>query len=593
MFTYNKDLTPLTTFGVPAKARIFAEYSDVRQLTKISRTPEFLENEVFHIGGGSNLLFLNDFNGLVLHSAIKGIERYDKNENEVFVIAGAGEKWTDLVDWTVAQGLGGLENLAAIPGEVGASAVQNVGAYGAEAGDFIHAVECFDTETRKVIRLEKTQCRFGYRDSFFKHEGKGRLFILRVSFRLIPSVQARRLDYGPLKSLAERLGHNPTIEEVKSEIEKIRSEKLPDVKKIGSAGSFFKNPVVSEFFFREEVLRRDPEVSHFRLSDGREKISAAWLIDHSGLKGECVGGACVYEKQPLVIVNSGNATASDICRLAEKVTETVHRKFGIRLQREVNYIDSSIDVTVLGSGTSKGVPEIGCSCDVCSSSDSHDKRLRSSVLVSTHGMKILIDASPDFRAQALTHSIRELDAVLVTHYHADHVGGFDDLRAFCGTKDLPVYLRKDVDSSLRKRLDYCFREHPYPGVPHFQMNVIENQPFFIDGLKIIPIEVMHGKLPIFGYRIGDFAYITDAKTISENEKEKLKGLKVLVINALRDRDHFAHFTISEALELIEELKPEKAFLTHLCHEAGRHESLSERLPENVSPAYDGMHIHID
>lgn len=251
-----------------------------------------------------------------------------------------------------------------------------------------------------------------------------------------------------------------------------------------------------------------------------------------------------------------------------------------------------MEIIVLGSGTSKGVPEIGCECRVCKSTDSHDKRLRASVLVRTHGMNILIDPSPDFREQALKHNIFDLDAVLITHSHYDHVGGIDDLRPFCASRNLPMYVRKDVDADLRRRLDYCFIEHPYPGVPTFDMRIIDNYPFYINGLKIEPVEVMHGKKPIYGYRIGKFGYITDAKTIAETEVDKLFGLDVLIVNALRDRDHFAHFTIPEALQLIQEVKPKCAYLTHFCHEAGLHDEIEKNTPANVHPAYDGLTINI-
>lgn len=599
MFKQDYDITHLTTFGIPAKARLFAEYASVKELTRISRTPEFLDNEILHIGGGSNLLFVNDFDGLVLHSAIKGIERYDKDAETAFVIAGAGEKWTDMVDWCIAQGLAGLENLSGIPGEVGASAVQNVGAYGVEAKDVIHAVECFDVDTRKTIRLTAEECRFGYRDSIFKHEAKGRLYVLRVSFRLRPSDIAASLDYGPLAKLEERLGHHPTIAEVKMEVEAIRNAKLPNPKKTGSAGSFFKNPIIPRPYYEGEVLRRCPEVPCFDLADGNVKIPAAWLIDHAGLKGVRCGGAEVYPSQPLVIANAGNATAEDVCSLARKIEDNVSRCFGIRLHPEVNLIDTSIHVRVLGSGTSKGIPEIGCKCDVCSSEDSHDKRFRSSVYVSTHGLDILIDASPDLRMQALKNGIDNVDAVLVTHNHTDHVGGVDDLRPFCYSDPLPLYMKKDVAESLRARYDYCFKEHAYPGVPKLELKEIGLETFYIDGLKIVPVGVNHGKLPILGFRIGRFAYITDAKTIDEREKEKLEGVEVMIVNALRERDHFAHFTFDEALRLIEEIHPKRAYLTHLCHEAGKHfdicrrmEKESERLGIEIRPAYDSQQIDI-
>lgn len=588
----NKDITGFTTFGIPVKARYFAEYSSEKELLKLSRTEEFIDNEILHIGGGSNLLFCEDFNGLVLHSKIKGITRYDKDNDTVFVIAGAGEKWTDFVAWCLRNGLEGVENLAGIPGEVGASAIQNVGAYGVEAADLIHAVECFDTVNRTTRRFTNADCRFGYRDSIFKHELKGRFIVLRVSYRLKPGTTARHLEYGPLRDLADRLGHAPSTSELAEEVVRIRNSKLPDPENIGSAGSFFKNPVISSGLHREIERMSGETVPCHNVGDNNVKLSAAWLIDHAGMKGHREGGAVVYEKQPLVIANNGNATADDVVRLADAVRKAVRDKFLVTLQPEVNYIDTSITVTVLGSGTSKGVPEVGCHCSVCTSPFEKDKRLRASVMVRTHGLNIMIDVSPDFREQALKHEIEDIDAVLITHEHFDHVGGIDDLRPFCAMRPLPLYVRPDVDSHLRKRLDYCFRDKPYPGVPHFDMKIIGNNPFYIDGLKIVPIEVLHGKLPIFGYRIGSFAYVTDAKTISDVEKEKLENLDVLVINALRDTEHFAHFTINEALTLIKEVKPKRAYLTHFSHEAGRHHDMERRLPENVFPAYDGLSFRI-
>lgn len=586
----NKDITSLTTFGIPVKARYFAEYSSEKELLAISRREEFLNNEVLHIGGGSNLLFLNDFNGLVLHSTIKGIKEYRKDDDTVYAIAGAGEKWTDFVEWCLARNLAGVENLAHIPGEVGASAIQNVGAYGVEAKDVIHTVECFDTLSRKTVIFTNEECEFDYRDSLFKHDDvRGRYYVLRVSFKLNPDGKARHLDYGPLRSLEEKLGREPSIREVAEEITEVRKNKLPEPGETGSAGSFFKNPVVSTHFY-EKMKEEYPDMPGYPAGEGLTKLSAAWLIDHAGMKGYKIGGAEVYKKQPLVIVNAGDATAADVRRLADEVVLRVRSNFYVTLKPEVNFIDTSITVTVLGSGTSKGVPEIGCVCRVCSSEDPHDKRLRASVLVETRGLRLLIDPSPDLREQALRLRLADIDAVLVTHSHYDHVGGFDDLRPFCGNFNLPIYLRKDVDEDLHSRLDYCFREHPYPGVPTFDMHDVGDEPFYINGLKIIPVEVMHGKLPILGYRIGNFAYVTDAKRISDVEKEKLEDLDVLIINSLRDKPHFAHFSYAEAIEMIKELKPKRAYLTHFGHEAGLHTELEARCPENVKPSYDGMVI---
>lgn len=591
MFEKDKDITSLTTFGIPAKAALFAEYSSAKELLRISRSPEFTDNEVLHIGGGSNLLFIKDFNGLVLHSAMKGITRYDKDPHTVFVIACAGEKWTDLVDWCLAEGLAGLENLAGIPGEVGAAPVQNVGAYGAEAADVIHNVECFDTVTREIKVFTNEECRFGYRDSRFKHDWKGRYYVLRVSFRLTPSVEASNLTYGPLANLAETLGHTPSITEVAAEVVRIRASKLPDPAVTGSAGSFFKNPVVSRYLFEEEILPAHPDIPHYKVGEHMVKIPAGWLIEHCGLKGAKEGGAAVWPKQCLVIANAGGATGHDVKELADRIVSTVRKKIGVSLSPEVNYIDTSVTVTILGSGTSKGVPEVGCACKTCTSPYAKDKRMRASALVRTHGMNILIDPSPDFRAQALANGIFDIDAVLITHSHYDHVGGFDDLRPFCAKGKMPVYLKEDVNTDLHKRLDYCFRKHPYPGVPAFEMNEIGDCPFFINGLKVVPISVMHGKLPILGYRIGDFAYITDAKTIPEEEMEKLEGLKALVVNALRAREHFAHMSFHEAVEFIGKVRPEEAYLTHFNHEAGYHHVMEEMFGPRIHPAYDGLVIN--
>lgn len=588
----NKDITRYTTFGIPVHARYFAEYSNEKELLKLSRTEEFLNNEVFHIGGGSNLLFMEDFDGMILHSAVKGIKAYHKNEDTVYAIAGAGEKWTDFVEWCVREGLAGVENLAGIPGEVGASAVQNVGAYGMEAADTIYSVECFDSMTREIVTFKNEDCRFGYRDSIFKREGRNRYYVLRVSFRLRPSTEACCLTYGPLVSFRDRLAHTPTIREVADEIKRIRDEKLPDPHEIGSAGSFFKNPIVPKVIYKDMQTLLGFEVPAHEVDARSVKLSAAWLIDHSGLKGERIGGAQVYEKQPLVIVNRDHASAADVAALARRIQQTVRQKFFVYLRPEVNYIDTSLKVTVLGSGTSKGVPEMGCKCRVCQSSDSHDKRLRASALVETAGLKILIDASPDLRQQALANDIDDVDAILITHSHYDHVGGVDDLRPFCSAGPLPMFVRKDVDGDLRRRLDYCFRENLYPGVPTFDMRIIDNKDFYVQGLKITPIEVMHGKLPIFGYRIGKFAYVTDCKTISEEEKEKLAGLDILILNALRDKPHFAHLSLSEALELIEEVKPKETYLTHFNHEIGLHHEIEAKLPPHVHPAYDGLTLKI-
>lgn len=594
MIEQYKELSSLTTFGIPAKARYFARYNSADSLLALMRTDIFRDNEWLHIGAGSNLLFSGDYNGLVLKSDILGRTFYRKDDETVFAIAGAGENWSDFVDWCVEQGFAGLENLADIPGEVGASPVQNVGAYGVEAGQLIHSVEVMDTDTHKVERILGSQCGFSYRESRFKHEWKGRYIVLRVSFRLRPSTEARNLDYGPLLNLTERLGHTPTIAEVRDEIRQVRQSKLPNPEEIGSAGSFFRNPVVDTYYFNEIVKPLAPDIIAYPVADGsRMKLSAGWLIEHAGMKGATEGGAQVYPKQCLVIVNRGGATYQDVETLAARAQQEVRRKFAVELRPEVNYISTGIEVEMLGSGTSKGVPEIGCLCPVCASDDPKDKRLRSSVWVRTHGLSIIIDPSPDFRQQALRAGINHVDAVLLTHSHYDHVGGIDDLRPFCATADVPIYAQHNVAEDLRRRLDYCFGDTLYPGVPRLVLHEIEaGRHIDIDGLHILPLRIMHGKLPILGFRIGRFAYITDASELPEETIENLQDLDTLILNALRHRPHFAHYSLEQALGVISELKPRQAYLTHFSHEIGLHTEENAKLPEGVNFGYDGLKFSV-
>lgn len=588
----NFDLTEYTTFGISVRTKYFAEYSSIKELQQILRTPEYQQNEVLHIGGGSNLLFIHDFDGLILRSSIKGIKIYRKDENTAYLIAGAGEEWTSVVDYAIENNLAGLENLAGIPGQAGASAVQNIGAYGVEAKDYIFKVECYDRLSHTIRTFTNEECQFNYRDSIFKNEAKGRYFVLRVCYKLTPGHIARHLNYGSLQQLSEQASHQPTIAEVRDEILKIRNNKLPDPLKFGNAGSFFKNPVVPRSFFEDYILKQDENTPHYPINEQFVKVPAGWLIEHAGLKGINIGGAKVYDKQCLVIVNTGNATGQSVKALSEHIIKTVKRKYGVTLHPEVNFIDTDIHVEVLGSGTSKGVPEPACMCEVCRSTNEYDKRLRSSVLVRTHGLTLLIDATPDFRQQAIRSKLLDIDATLLTHQHYDHVGGIDDLRAYGVDKDIPVYASQSVVHDLKRRLDYCFNDHPYPGVPNIKIHEVGNAPFYIQGFKVIPVSVMHARLPILGYRIGNFAYITDAKSIADAEIEKIKGVKALIINALRYKPHFSHFNVDDALSFIEKVKPQHAYLTHISHELGIHTDVEKTLPENVHLAYDGLKLLI-
>lgn len=249
-------------------------------------------------------------------------------------------------------------------------------------------------------------------------------------------------------------------------------------------------------------------------------------------------------------------------------------------------------ITFLGTGTSQGIPVITCTCPVCQSMDYKDKRLRSSVHIEIDDVHINIDVGPDFRQQMLTNGITKMDAILLTHEHKDHTAGLDEVRSFnfAQRKDMPLYGRESVLDQITREFAYIFAENKYPGTPHVEKKTIINQDFTVEGIEITPVEVMHYKLPVFGFRIKDFAYITDANFISKEEKKKLKKLKVLVLNALQIKEHISHFTLDEALEVIRELKPEKAYLTHISHNLGLTREVETTLPENVKLAYDGLKV---
>lgn len=250
----------------------------------------------------------------------------------------------------------------------------------------------------------------------------------------------------------------------------------------------------------------------------------------------------------------------------------------------------------LGTGTSQGIPVIGSNHPVCKSNDFRDKRLRVSVWIQSESFSVVIDCGPDFRQQMLTSKCSKLDAILFTHEHSDHTAGIDDIRPFnfFQKQDIPIFAHKRVLENLKKRFDYIFEtENKYPGAPSVSVNqVVPNQSFAINNKKIIPIDAMHGNLQVFGYRIDNFAYLTDIKTIKNQEIEKLKNLKVLVINALRDEDHHSHFSLQEALDFITLVQPKTAYLTHISHTFGFHQEIQNRLPENVFLAYDNLEIII-
>jgi phosphoribosyl 1,2-cyclic phosphate phosphodiesterase len=254
----------------------------------------------------------------------------------------------------------------------------------------------------------------------------------------------------------------------------------------------------------------------------------------------------------------------------------------------------NITLEFLGTGTSQGVPVVACECPVCLSADEKDKRLRASVLIEVQGLKLVIDAGPDFRQQMLRVGLRKLDAILITHEHTDHIFGLDDIRAFNWVQHHPmdIYAEARAQESIKRVFNYVFDKFQYPGIPQMNLHLVENKPFFIDTVPVLPVRVYHHKLPVYGFRNGGMAYLTDVKSIEDAEKEKLAGLDVLVVNALRIEKHISHFNLEEALQLIAEVKPQKSFLTHISHLMGLHEAVQKHLPENVFLAYDGLRLSI-
>lgn len=251
-------------------------------------------------------------------------------------------------------------------------------------------------------------------------------------------------------------------------------------------------------------------------------------------------------------------------------------------------------VRLLGTGTSQGIPIIGCHCPVCTSTDERDHRLRTSALVEVDGVNILIDAGPDLRQQLLRCGVTRLDALLLTHEHKDHTGGIDDVRPinFLMKTPLNIYGQPRVMKAIRNDYSYAFGPDQYPGVPQLVLNPLQPEPFEVKGVEVIPVKVRHMTLPIFGYRIRNFGYITDASFISETEKKKLKGVKVLVINALRREQHYSHFNLEQALAIIDEIKPERAYLTHVSHRLGKYVDVSQELPQNVFLGIDNQVIEV-
>ncbi len=328
---YDYSLLAHNTFGIDVRCRRFIEYATVQQLQQLIPS---LVHPFLHIGGGSNLLFSADYPGTVLHSAIRGIEKVCESGSQVLVKVGAGEVWDDFVQWAVSEGLGGVENLSLIPGEVGASAVQNIGAYGVEAKDVIVKVDAVDLTSGHLRQFDNAQCNYSYRQSIFKNELKGRFAVTHVTFALSIHPQLR-LDYGNIRSvLGDR--EDVTVADVRRAIIDIRNAKLPDPARLGNAGSFFMNPIVDEATF-QRILATYPDMPFYPVGS-RYKIPAGWMIEQCGWKGRALGRAGAHDKQALVLVNLGGATSGDIIRLSDSIRKDVMERFGVDIHPEVNVI---------------------------------------------------------------------------------------------------------------------------------------------------------------------------------------------------------------------------------------------------------------
>ena len=337
----NCSLIGHNTFGIHVKARQFVEYDSVEELQAFvrERVDQCNASPLLHIGGGSNLLFLGDFEGTILHSRMDDIAVTADEVDNIYVRASAGIVWDDWVQYAIDNHWYGLENLSLIPGEVGASAVQNIGAYGVEAKDFIIAVDAVDLQTGELRHFTSEECRYGYRDSIFKHELRGRYAVTHVHFRLSHSFRPK-LEYGGIRQALATRGiddTNLTAEQLRQTIIEIRRSKLPEPSELGNAGSFFTNPIVPRATF-EHLSNEYPNLPHYEVDEWRVKIPAGWMIEQCGWKGKTLGKAGVYEKQALVLVNRGGATGADIAALCERIQADVKAKFGIAIVPEVNFI---------------------------------------------------------------------------------------------------------------------------------------------------------------------------------------------------------------------------------------------------------------
>lgn len=334
---FHTSLKPYNTFGIDVKATQFVDISSIEQLKS-----RILENNnqlpLFVLSGGSNMLLTKDVDALVLHINTKGIEVINEDDEFVWVKAQAGEIWHDFVLQTIGLNLGGLENLSLIPGKVGSSPIQNIGAYGVEIKDTMHSLEALNLASLEIEAFTNNDCHFGYRESVFKNELKGSYIITSVTFKLKKVPHILHTSYGAIQQELDAQNiQNPTIKDVSNAVIAIRQSKLPDPKEIGNSGSFFKNPIISKEFYHQ-LIEQNPEIPHYPVNETEVKVPAGWLIEHSGLKGFRKGDAGVHTKQALVLVNYGNASGQELIDMAHYVQQTVFEKFGIHINPEVNII---------------------------------------------------------------------------------------------------------------------------------------------------------------------------------------------------------------------------------------------------------------
>jgi UDP-N-acetylmuramate dehydrogenase len=330
-------LHSFNTFHIDSTARYFTEVNSIEKLKTLITSGKLNENPLLVLGGGSNLLFTGNFKGIVVHIINKGIKIISRTDDSVIVKASAGENWHEFVTYCVNKGFGGLENLSLIPGNVGSCPIQNIGAYGVEVKDCILSIEAIDLHSGELLTFSKEECRFGYRDSIFKRDLKGKFAICSVTFKLKLNPVVH-LEYGAIKQELSANGiENPTIADVSKAVCSIRHSKLPDPKFLGNAGSFFKNPTVDQKF-AEKLIETFPKMVSYQTGNNMVKLAAGWLIEQCGWKGFRDGDAGVHENQSLVLVNYGNATGSNILTLAHRVQNSVYERFGVKLEMEVNVI---------------------------------------------------------------------------------------------------------------------------------------------------------------------------------------------------------------------------------------------------------------